>query len=535
MFYTILGVPLNMILIITLAGFFSSMVMNAELRRWARQYQSWAGVAAEALLYLGPGIVVFLLVPATVFNQVEDGWDYFDSFYYSFITITTVMNAELRRWARQYQSWAGVAAEALLYLGPGIVVFLLVPATVFNQVEDGWDYFDSFYYSFITITTVGFGDLVAGLQEDGGLWLVPYKMMIVVWIFLGFGYDYMIVTLIQRGLRSEKIHNVERKLVSALKRRTNRLNENVHSDLQHIKAAVITIVEERDQRLHPNGAAEGEHAEVTGAFQKPASRRPSLQVKSSDSSAPSDFSFSASQFQTLQRAVSDSRLNNGCKARVEELESLSNINMLLDMVETMVQERNAMAAQDMQHEFRHIVEDEDDSTSSDDGSDSPGDCERSLTTHCIPKTSEAHFLYKPHTLDDTHCDDHNTIHDKLLKKVHFLSQLTYPRKASLPESVQHYGAVKSPWRPAGENARVKTQPSSTSFLENMRHISHSLPGRVKAWTEETRPHFNSIFVHPKANLSLFSQWIHYTDEGSKDQRPTDQRTNNRNGPTTGKR
>lgn len=43
-----------------------------------------------------------------------------------------------------------------------LVVFcLLIPAAIFMAVED-WTYRDSFYYSFITLTTIGFGDFVVG-------------------------------------------------------------------------------------------------------------------------------------------------------------------------------------------------------------------------------------------------------------------------------------------------------------------------------------------------------------------------------------
>lgn len=54
-----------------------------------------------------------------------------------------------------------VLADVLLYFIPGLVVFLVIPAGLFAIVE-GWNYIDSFYYAFITLTTIGFGDLVAG-------------------------------------------------------------------------------------------------------------------------------------------------------------------------------------------------------------------------------------------------------------------------------------------------------------------------------------------------------------------------------------
>jgi len=44
----------------------------------------------------------------------------------------------------------------------GFIVFMILPAVVFWYIEDGWTYLDSLYFSFVTLTTVGFGDYVAG-------------------------------------------------------------------------------------------------------------------------------------------------------------------------------------------------------------------------------------------------------------------------------------------------------------------------------------------------------------------------------------
>ena len=44
----------------------------------------------------------------------------------------------------------------------GFIVFIVLPAVVFWHIEDGWTYLDSLYFSFVTLTTIGFGDYVAG-------------------------------------------------------------------------------------------------------------------------------------------------------------------------------------------------------------------------------------------------------------------------------------------------------------------------------------------------------------------------------------
>ena len=55
--------------------------------------------------------------------------------------------------------------DVFLYLIPGLIVFLVIPAAMFSLVE-GWTYLDAFYYAFISLTTIGFGDLVAGLYHN---------------------------------------------------------------------------------------------------------------------------------------------------------------------------------------------------------------------------------------------------------------------------------------------------------------------------------------------------------------------------------
>ncbi|XP_071043899.1 potassium channel subfamily K member 1 [Parasteatoda tepidariorum] len=50
-------------------------------------------------------------------------------------------------------------------VGIGLIVFIfffLIPAGVFSALEKNWNYLDSIYYCFISLTTVGLGDLIPG-------------------------------------------------------------------------------------------------------------------------------------------------------------------------------------------------------------------------------------------------------------------------------------------------------------------------------------------------------------------------------------
>jgi len=63
-------------------------------------------------------------------------------------------------------------------------VILMAGAAVFSRYE-GWSYMDSFYYSFVTLTTIGFGDFVA-LQNDRALTNRPgYVAFSLIFILFG--------------------------------------------------------------------------------------------------------------------------------------------------------------------------------------------------------------------------------------------------------------------------------------------------------------------------------------------------------------
>uniref|UniRef100_A0A3P8SL97 Potassium channel subfamily K member 4 n=1 Tax=Amphiprion percula TaxID=161767 RepID=A0A3P8SL97_AMPPE len=83
--------------------------------------------------------------------------------------------------------------SAVLSILLGCLLFVAVPILVFKEVEK-WSLLESAYFVVITLTTVGFGDYVAGSDH----W---YKPLVWFWILLGLAYFASILTMIGNWLR----------------------------------------------------------------------------------------------------------------------------------------------------------------------------------------------------------------------------------------------------------------------------------------------------------------------------------------------
>ncbi|KAJ6654218.1 hypothetical protein lerEdw1_007315 [Lerista edwardsae] len=89
--------------------------------------------------------------------------------------------------------------SALLFILIGCLIFVSVPTMIFQRVE-GWTLLKSIYFVVITLTTIGFGDYVAGAStSEEYIW---YQPLVVVWILLGLAYFASILTMIGNWLRA---------------------------------------------------------------------------------------------------------------------------------------------------------------------------------------------------------------------------------------------------------------------------------------------------------------------------------------------
>ena len=59
----------------------------------------------------------------------------------------------------------------------------MIPAYLFSIIE-GWSYLDAWYFTVVSLTTIGFGDYAPSFITDSGF-LSVYRMMALCWLLIG--------------------------------------------------------------------------------------------------------------------------------------------------------------------------------------------------------------------------------------------------------------------------------------------------------------------------------------------------------------
>ncbi|XP_048360937.1 potassium channel subfamily K member 16-like [Sphaerodactylus townsendi] len=100
----------------------------------------------------------------------------------------------LERWVHK-PSQARVAQTLAMgfFLTAGSLLFLVFPPMIFSYVE-GWSYGEGFYFTFITLSTIGFGDYVVGTDPNKH-YISIYRSLAAIWIVFGLAWLALIFNL----------------------------------------------------------------------------------------------------------------------------------------------------------------------------------------------------------------------------------------------------------------------------------------------------------------------------------------------------
>nr|XP_034967216.1 potassium channel subfamily K member 2 isoform X2 [Zootoca vivipara] len=88
--------------------------------------------------------------------------------------------------------------STIIFILFGCVLFVALPAVIFKHIED-WDTLDAIYFVVITLSTIGFGDYVAGGSDIE--YSDVYKPMVWFWILVGLAYFAAVLSMIGDWLR----------------------------------------------------------------------------------------------------------------------------------------------------------------------------------------------------------------------------------------------------------------------------------------------------------------------------------------------
>lgn len=120
-----------------------------------------------------------------------------------------------------------------LFLAFGILVIVIAMGTILFSVTEGWGWLDAFYYTGITLTTIGFGDLVP-VSTFG-------KIATILFGFLGIGIVFYTANLLARYTFELEAKHIDQLLERRVQRR---LKEE-----EHVKEEVEEEVEKKTKEI----------------------------------------------------------------------------------------------------------------------------------------------------------------------------------------------------------------------------------------------------------------------------------------------
>ncbi|XP_014229598.1 uncharacterized protein LOC106654312 [Trichogramma pretiosum] len=122
--------------------------------------------------------------------------------------------------ARQLRRWISIrfSMKIVLFVIPGLSLMVVLPAILIGRVEK-WTFIEAVYFAFISQTTIGYGDFVAGIKSNiKNKWANGfYQTFLFMWLFLGLSYIAMIIRFITDFISSRKLLKIEAALIQRLR------------------------------------------------------------------------------------------------------------------------------------------------------------------------------------------------------------------------------------------------------------------------------------------------------------------------------
>ncbi|KAI5094571.1 potassium channel subfamily K member 2 [Silurus meridionalis] len=145
--------------------------------------------------------------------------------------------------------------STVLFILFGCLLFVTLPAIIFKHIE-GWSALEAIYFVVITLTTIGFGDFVAGEGErrqhqdsNGGSemeYLDYYKPVVWFWILVGLAYFAAILSMIGDWFRV--ISKKTKEEVGEFRAHAAEWTANVSAEFKETRRRLSVDIYDRFQR-----------------------------------------------------------------------------------------------------------------------------------------------------------------------------------------------------------------------------------------------------------------------------------------------
>nr|XP_033468221.1 potassium channel subfamily K member 1-like isoform X2 [Epinephelus lanceolatus] len=163
-----------------------------------------------------------------------------------------------RRWAMSKSKLATIHAICLTLIMT--LLFLIIPAWIFVSLEKEWDFLESLYFCFISLTTIGLGDYVPGKTHSKEENPHPHLYRLAITVYLLLGLVFVLVVLetccelpqmkrLRQRFYREKVRELDSETANIIDR--DQLSDPLSDPVDHMTAhqPVIPSVSEQAASL----------------------------------------------------------------------------------------------------------------------------------------------------------------------------------------------------------------------------------------------------------------------------------------------